>query len=108
MLRYLLFSENNDEETVIPLQKKLNLKDYSYMFTDIWNSLTLKNFQNVQNKLLGESNNDTSDSFNTLEVDLVDLNKMVDELFPQSLGFYECDEEDARASSKIMIWAFKF
>lgn len=45
------------------------------------------------NKFLGESDKDINDSLDTLEVD---LNNMVDELFPQILGFSECDREDSR------------
>jgi len=94
MLRRLLLSENNNEETVISLSKKLNLKDCSYMLADAWNSLTPENFRNAWNKLLGESYEGTSDSLDTLEAD---LNEMVDELFPEIPGFSECDIEDARS-----------
>lgn len=91
VLRRLLLAD--DEESVISLSKKLNLKDCCYMLADAWNTLTQDNLRNAWNKLVGKNEKNAENDVNTTETD---LNEMTNILFPQIAGFSDCNRDDAQ------------
>lgn len=88
LLRRLLLNGDEDEESVITLFKKINLKDSAYMAAEAWNSVSAVTLKKAWNKILSDIETEENDSPSQSEM-VIEIQEIP--------GFEDVDTEDMAA-----------